>query len=114
MMQRLALSTLIVFLIGSTVAAAPAPAPDLLGVSSCLINPKRIVQLGSPVAGLLSEVLVDRGATITAGQVVAKLESSVEEAQLDALDDVARDGAVRRLGREARELARRIRQERGL
>src|SRR5262245_57578735 len=69
----------------SGVLAAPATTTgqDANGVTSCLINPKRIVQLGSPVAGLLSEVLVDRGASITAGQVVAKLESSVEEVQVE-------------------------------
>src|SRR5262245_47792060 len=68
----------------SAVLAAPASTEqDVTGVSTCLVNPKRIVQLGSPVAGLLSEVLVDRGATVTAGQVVAKLESSVEEVQVE-------------------------------
>src|SRR5262249_7129360 len=84
MMHRLLVTALGSLLLGSSSIAAPAPAaPDLLGVSSCLINPKRIVQLGSPVAGLLSDVLVDRGATVTAGQLVAKLESSVEEAQVE-------------------------------
>ena len=78
------LSTVALLLAASGVVAAPAtPATDVLGVTTCLINPKRIVQLGSPVAGLLTDVLVDRGASITAGQLVAKLESSVEEAQLN-------------------------------
>lgn len=67
----------------SLAAAAPAgTAPDSMGVTSCIVNPKRVIQLGSPVAGLLSEVLVDRGSVVTAGEIVAKLESGVEEAQL--------------------------------
>lgn len=64
--------------------AAQAPAnSNPAGITSCLINPKRVVQLGSPISGLLSDVLVDRGAAVKAGQVVARLESSVEEAQLE-------------------------------
>src|SRR5215470_1091162 len=84
MMNRQVLTVVALLLAGSSVVAAPGPStPDVLGVTACLINPKRIVQLGSPVAGLLTDVLVDRGASVTAGQIVAKLESSVEEAQLD-------------------------------
>ena len=44
-----------------------------------------MVDLGTPVAGLLTEVLVDRGDAVKSGQLVAKLDSTVEEAQL-ALD----------------------------
>jgi len=43
------------------------------------------VQLGSPIAGLLAATLVDRGDNVTKGQVVAQLESSVDQATL-ALD----------------------------
>ena len=46
----------------------------------CLIQPKMILKLGTPVPGLISEVLVDRGAIVKKGDVVARLESSVEEA----------------------------------
>ena len=46
----------------------------------CLMEPRTVVQLGSPVTGVLDEVAVDRGDTIQAGQLLAKLESGVEEA----------------------------------
>jgi len=83
MMKQIAIGVAISWAMFSVAAAAPAStAPDPGGVTSCIINPKRIIQLGSPVAGLLSEVLVDRGSPVTAGEIVAKLESSVEEAQL--------------------------------
>jgi RND family efflux transporter MFP subunit len=48
--------------------------------ASCLIEPNQVVDLGSPVTGLLREVLVRRADQITAGQVVAKLESRAETA----------------------------------
>lgn len=83
MIKHMAIGGVISCAMLSLAAAAPAgAAPDSMGVTSCIINPKRVIQLGSPVAGLLSEVLVDRGSTVTAGEIVAKLESSVEEAQL--------------------------------
>lgn len=83
-MKRIAIGSVISCAMISLAAAAPAgTGVDSTGVASCVVTPKRVVQLGSPVAGLLSDVLVDRGAAVTAGQIVAKLESSVEEAQLE-------------------------------
>ena len=49
---------------------------------ACLIQPKMVVKLGSQVQGLIREVLVDRGAVVKQGQVVARLESAVEDAEL--------------------------------
>ena len=50
---------------------------------ACLIQPKMVLKLGSQVQGLISEVLVDRGAIIKQGEVVARLESGVEQAELE-------------------------------
>ena len=47
---------------------------------TCLMEPKMVLKLGTTVPGLLSEVLVDRGTLVKKGQVVARLESGVEEA----------------------------------
>jgi RND family efflux transporter MFP subunit len=57
----------------------------LAGVSSaqafnCLIEPNQTVDLGTPVTGLLDQVLVDRADRITRGQVLARLESRAESA----------------------------------
>jgi RND family efflux transporter MFP subunit len=46
----------------------------------CVMNPFLTVKLGSPVPSVLSEVLVDRGDVVKKGQVVARMESSVEQA----------------------------------
>jgi RND family efflux transporter MFP subunit len=50
--------------------------------TSCLVRPKQVIELGTPVAGLLTQLLVDRGDTVKAGQLIAQLDSRVEEAQL--------------------------------
>jgi RND family efflux transporter MFP subunit len=64
--------------------AGPAAAADSF---DCVIDPSAMLRLGSPVAGLLAEVLVDRGDFVTAGQEVARLESGIDAAtvELDAL-----------------------------
>ncbi len=49
----------------------------------CLVEPHLLASLGSPVEGTLSEVLVDRGAFVTKGQVVARLNSTVEAATVN-------------------------------
>lgn len=46
----------------------------------CLIEPKSLVKLGSAVTGVLDTVSVDRGDVVHAGQVMAKLDSGVQEA----------------------------------
>ena len=46
----------------------------------CVMDPFLTVKLGSPVTSVLSEVLVDRGDLVTKGQVIAKVESAVEQA----------------------------------
>lgn len=49
----------------------------------CVVTPSQTVELGSPVSGLLHEVLVDRSDRVSAGQVVARLDSRIERANLD-------------------------------
>lgn len=46
----------------------------------CLIEPRQVVELGSPVIGVIENVLVERGATVRKGQVVATLKADVERA----------------------------------
>jgi RND family efflux transporter MFP subunit len=61
-------------------AAAPAAAQD--GAVDCVIEPSRTLRIGSPVTGIVAAVEVERGDRIRRGQVLARLESSVEEATL--------------------------------
>lgn len=49
----------------------------------CLVEPHLVASLGSPVEGTLSEILVDRGAFVSKGQVVARLNSAVEAATVN-------------------------------
>ncbi len=52
------------------------------GELDCLVEPHEVVNLSSPVEGILAKVLVDRGAYIKKGQVVAQLESNLEQASV--------------------------------
>ena len=80
-------------------------------VVSCIIRPRQVVQLASPISGRISEEFVDRGDTVSQGEVVAKLESSVEEAQLaleryKAANSTERESAETDLGFNERQLER--------
>lgn len=86
MPKPLALAALVPLALAVLADGARAqPVPIAVDVTTCLIKPKQVVQLGSPVFGLIDGVFVDRGDTVTQGQLLAKLNTSVEEAQL-ALD----------------------------
>jgi RND family efflux transporter MFP subunit len=79
----------LVWLIGLTASAGPAKSAEqatvAADVTTCLAKPKQVIQLGSAVFGVLAEVFVDRAEPVKRGQIVAKLDTSVEEAQV-ALD----------------------------
>jgi len=64
-------------LVGLVLAAPAAGGAQSL---ECVIYPEATVAVSSPVEGVLDRVLVDRGDLVTAGQVVATIESSVERA----------------------------------
>lgn len=80
--------------------------------TSCLVKPKRVIQLGSPVFGALAHVYVDRSDVVKKDQVVARLDTNVEETQV-ALDTyrsqntTGLDAATTDLGWNERELERR-------
>jgi membrane fusion protein, multidrug efflux system len=83
-------------LIGTAVHAETDTAAADPNASTCIIKPHVQIQLGSAASGMLSATLVDRGDIVRQGQVVAQIESSVEQATL-ALDRVraSNDSAVR-------------------
>jgi membrane fusion protein, multidrug efflux system len=67
----------------------------------CLLEPRLRIKLATPVAGVLKDVAVDRGSVIRKGDVLARLESGVEEAALMLAKTKAEsDASVR--AREAR------------
>ncbi len=49
-------------------------------VADCVITPYQLTDLSSPVMGVLAEVLVEKSDRVKRGQVLARLESSVEQA----------------------------------
>ena len=70
-------------LLWALLGANPALATDEEPAGfDCVITPSRSVDLGSPVPGQLAEVLVDRSDPVSAGQIVASLDSRLEEANL--------------------------------
>jgi len=63
--------------------------------TTCVLKPRELVHLGSPVPGLLATLTADRGDTVKRGQVVATLESSIEEVTLTlARARAANDAAI--------------------
>src|ERR1700742_5078647 len=46
----------------------------------CVIDPSEVVKLGSPLTGVLSDVMVNRGDAVMRGQPIAELESTIEAA----------------------------------
>jgi len=69
------------FLVPLVFAAGAAQAQDS-DVASCVVEPHLVTQVGASVDGVIERVTVDRGDFVSAGQVVAKLRSGVEEAEM--------------------------------
>ena len=72
---------------GLAISALMAPGGDLqaqdISGYSCMIEPHSVTELSTREEGVLEEVLVKRGDIVRKGQVVAKLESSLETIALD-------------------------------
>jgi membrane fusion protein, multidrug efflux system len=64
--------------VGLGAGAASAQSEGL----ECLVAPYMVVNVGSPVDGILDEVTVDRGDRVKKGQVVARLQAGVESASV--------------------------------
>ena len=102
-------------LLAPTLQAGPlAASPQPLG---CLIEPFSVSDLGSPVVGVIEQVLVERGDRVRAGQPLATLRSDVERVSVDvalgkaqALGELKAAEANAELGRQklarAEDLAR--------
>ena len=49
----------------------------------CVIEPNEVVEVSSPVEGVIDTLMVERNAVVQQGQVLATLESTVEAAQVE-------------------------------
>jgi len=65
-------------LLPETRVFAQEPEPESEDLA-CIMEPKALVKLGSAEEGILREILVDRGDEVINGQVVAHLDSEIEE-----------------------------------
>jgi RND family efflux transporter MFP subunit len=82
--------TLVALVAATLVQPDPVHAAEPLG---CLIEPEATSAVGSPIVGVVSEVLVERGDRVDAGQVIARLESSVQAAAVASARSKARSAA---------------------
>lgn len=98
---------LVVFGGGLMPICAIARADDMPRLSDqefeCLIEPRVTTKIGASVTGLVSRVLVNRGDLVKSGDIIAMLESSVEQANLALADARAQNdsqvhSATARLG----------------
>jgi RND family efflux transporter MFP subunit len=86
---------LAVFIVGACAAGAQAhPANSYVNRASCLIDARSVNKLTSATPGTLSKVGVLRGDHVRAGDVIARLESDVEQTMYDAAKLKAESDAV--------------------
>ena len=62
------------------------PTPAFALTLGCLITPARVAEIGTPQAGVVERMLVDRGDTVRRGQPLALLQSASERASLRTAD----------------------------
>jgi len=55
-------------------------------VMGCLIEPDRVADVGSQSVGVIERLMVERGDTVAAGQLVARLAAQVERASLSVAE----------------------------
>lgn len=80
----------------------PAPAPLL----ACVILPSRSADVGTPLAGIVESVEVERGDLVRKGQVLVRMRADVERAASGAAHARASSGADLRAAIAAEALAR--------
>lgn len=66
-----------------TTAWATEAGANNVSTFDCVIQPTEFVELSSSVSGIIDTINVDRSDPVEKGQVVAKLQSDVEQAQVD-------------------------------
>jgi RND family efflux transporter MFP subunit len=91
--------------LSATLLAAPAGAQEV--GFDCVAEPAQRVKVGSAATGILREVLVSRGDVVKAGQPLARLDSTVEEANAALYRAQAAASENVEAGRTRLELARR-------
>ena len=79
-------------LLACILCAAPVRGADF----DCVIEPRQVIELRSPVEGLIQRIMVDRGDNVSKGQVLVTLDSGVERAAAAvARQRAVMEGAIR-------------------
>ena len=73
----------------------------------CIIQPHQVVQVGSASAGLIENIMVDRGDMVVRGQPIVQLNASIERASLAVARERATQVGATRAAAGAQELAKR-------
>jgi len=73
------------FAIIGVLTASVASAQDT-GIFDCVMDPSEVVLVSSPTGGVVAETMAGRGDRVTRGQVLARLSSDVERANVALLE----------------------------
>ena len=68
-------------LLAGLLTAALCPAAAAATGLDCILDPNQVIDVSSPVEGVISEVFVDRGDRVRKGQTLLKLNSDLEQAE---------------------------------
>jgi RND family efflux transporter MFP subunit len=85
-MRGLSGAGLLALVWAGSVTAHAADIDALAAKASCLVDANQIVKLSSSIQGTIAKIHVKRGDHVKAGQVVAELESEVEQAFYEAAE----------------------------
>jgi membrane fusion protein (multidrug efflux system) len=73
---------------------------------SCLILPDDTIELAAPISGVVAEVLVERGQSVKAGDLVVRLDDVTQAAYLETVKAKAQDDTQLRQAEVRLEIAR--------
>ena len=100
--MKLRLTSYVIMMLALDAAAQSQPI-------GCLVEPNEVVEVGSPVVGLLERVYVDRGDVVKEGQVLAQLQANVERATVTVAQTRAQKQAEMESAASAYDFAQRKR-----
>lgn len=85
---------------------AKLPQPANGAMLACVIQPGRTADVGTPAAGIVQSIEVERGDVVRKGQVLARMRAEVEQASMGVARSRADSGAEVRGALAAEDLAR--------
>jgi len=86
-------SSMTMAMVMSIALLASQASAEPFGSLDCVIEPHEIIDVASRVDGIVDELAVERGDSVSVGQILAKLDSGVEEAAVAAARARARASA---------------------